>query len=502
MVTSRIRGRLTAAATSALLLILGPAGAPAWADTTTTITAQPGPASWQPPPVNMAARPPIPSSKGAPDGTYTLSSDAKGCLQSNAGATVPLTQVPEAQSMLDITDAQPLGNYGSGVTVAVIDTGVNQHPYLTGRLENGGDYILSDGNALLDCDGHGTIVAGIIAANTSGHGVGFTGVAPQAKILAIKHTSSKYTDQSQNNKPAGDLHTLAQAIVYAASQSNVGVITMSVDECILAANASANYASSAFQELQAAIHWAVNDQNKVVIAAAANLSASANNSPNQSGQQDSQCTNATQNDNPNPNQVNQIQIPPVLADDVLSVASVNPLSGAVSNFSVWGPWVSVAAPGEDITSIDPGQGGSGLADQTVDDGKLTTLQGTSFAAPYVAGVVALIRAKYPTLSARAVMYRLEATAQHPSGPGGRNNQVGYGLINPVAALTAVLPILDGVSAATASPIPAQLPQDSVRDETAIRVAWLGIVIGGVILLVTYLVVRTNRHSRQRRELSN
>jgi len=45
------------------------------------------------------------------------------------------------------------------------------------------------------------------------------------------------------------------------------------------------------------------------------------------------------------------------------------------------------------------------------------------------------------------MDRIEATAQHPSGPGGRNNQIGYGIIDPVAALTAVIPGQNGVPTA-------------------------------------------------------
>jgi len=73
-----------------------------------------------------------------------------------------------------------------------------------------------------------------------------------------------------------------------------------------------------------------------------------------------------QNANPDPNQVNQIEVPPVYADDVVSVASVDPTTGAPSPFTVWGPWVTIAAPGQRITSVDPAANGTVLSDQTLD----------------------------------------------------------------------------------------------------------------------------------------
>jgi membrane-anchored mycosin MYCP len=252
--------------------------------------------------------------------------------------------------------------------------------------------------------------------------------------------------------------------------------------------------------LQAAIHYAVNVKDKVVIAAAGNL-LSGNTGADQNGQQaaSSACQNVSQNNNPNPNQVNQIQAPPVYADDVVSVASVDPTTGAPSPFTVWGPWVTIAAPGQGIMSVDPAADGTVLSNRTTDNGKQVDMQGTSFAAPYVAGVVALVRSKFPTLSARQVMTRIEATAQHPSGPGGRNNQIGYGIIDPVAALTAVIPGQNGVPAAADVPIPAVLPMAAVKDWTPIRVAVIGAVVGIALLFGTLFVVRTVRRGRVRQD---
>jgi membrane-anchored mycosin MYCP len=272
---------------------------------------------------------------------------------------------------------------------------------------------------------------------------------------------------------------------------------MSVDDCMPIADEQATLADVSARELQAAIHYAVNVKDDVVVAAAGNLlsGGGANGAPDQNGQQASKCQNVPQNDNPNPNQVNQVQVPPVYADDVMSVASVDPTTGAPSPFTVWGPWVTIAAPGQGITSVDPGKDGTGLSNKTLDQGKPVDMQGTSFAAPYVAGVVALVRSRYPSLNARQVMYRIEATAQHPSGPNGRNTQVGYGIINPVAALTAVIPGQNGVPMPRNSEIHAVLPMAAVKDWTPMRVALLGTVAAIALLLATLFVVRSRRRRR-------
>lgn len=511
------RRRVVATTVSALLVLLGPAAAPAWADVSMagsggssgSAASQVGPEYWMPPPINYNAYlPPNVGPNGLPDHPYAQGQQA--CISSGVG-NVPLQNEPPAQSMLDVTNAQKIGNYGAGVTVAEIDTGVNPHPFLTGngRLMPGGDYILGQ-NALNDCDGHGTIVAGIIAANTantanSGVPVAFTGVAPQAKILAIKQTSSNYQYQNGNQTAnAGDLTTLAEAIYYAATRPDVKVITMSVDECVPAtpANLAYIYQTTSFRQLQAAIHYAVNVADKVVIAAAGNL-VSSNNTTDQNGQvNQSACSNVPNNTNPNPNQVNMIQIPPVFADDLMSVASVSPAQGSlassgVSSFSVWGPWVSVAAPGEGIISLDPGPGATGLSNQTTEAGNKVPLQGTSFAAPYVAGLAALIRAKYPSMSARQVMQRIEATAQHPSGGvNGRNSAIGYGVIDPMAALTSAVPGQNGVPSQTPVNIPAQLPNTAIQDWAPLQVALIGAATGVVVFVVTAFIVRTRRRNQE------
>jgi membrane-anchored mycosin MYCP len=452
-----------------VVLILGP-GASALAATP----------SWQPPPVDMTALP-ADSPPGPPAGTTYTQKTA--CIVSRTNG-ISLPDEPAAQAMLNIRTAQEFAT-GAGVKVAVIDTGVNPHPFLRDRLHGGGDYVVPSANGTNDCDGHGTLTAGIVAANTSGAGLGFTGVAPDATIIAIRQTSTLFsatTNGQDTGQTAGTPGTLASAIVHAV-HLGANVITTSVDTCLLTADAvtGMNTPGSPEKALQAAIHYAV-ENNVVVVDSAGNV-------------QVSPCTSVQQNSDPNPSSVQEIEIPAVYSNDLLSVASVSPFTGAVSSFSVWGPWVNIAAPGERITSIDPGQGGTGLANLFAEPGSNNQpgpIQGTSFAAPYVAGVVALVRSRFPNLTARQVMDRVEATAQHPSGPGGRNNQIGYGIIDPVAALTAVIPGQNGVPTVGDTQIPAQVPLAAVKDWVPMRVALIGTVSAIALLLGTLFVVRTIR----------
>ena len=100
--------------------------------------------------------------------------------------------------------------------------------------------------------------------------------------------------------------------------------------------------------------------------------------------------------------------------------------------------MSLAAPGEQLTSLSPNGPGLMNAWQDPQHG-LVAVNGTSFAAPLVSGLVALVRARFPGMSASEVMQRIKQTAQTPeTGP---NAETGYGVIDPVAALTYDLPRL-------------------------------------------------------------
>ena len=113
---------------------------------------------------------------------------------------------------------------GMGVTIGIIDTGVAPHPRLPPIID-GGDFLEPKAGATIDCDAHGTIVAGVIAARDTGDGI--VGVAPDAAIMSFRQTSS----QSQKTDTGGTLATLTTAI-NAAIDKKVQVINISVVSCL------------------------------------------------------------------------------------------------------------------------------------------------------------------------------------------------------------------------------------------------------------------------------
>jgi len=445
---------------------------------------------WATPPPYVASY--LPSDNGGHNSFDYQPKNA--CVTRDLGQKdVVLREKPWGQQYLQIDEAQQLvraktGSAGGGVRVAVIDTGVTQHPYLK-RLEGGGDYVVAGDDGLNDCDGHGTEVAGIIAASTPPDQIGFTGVAPDATIVSIRQSSQNYqrpdsggdtsgqqTSGRQQNDAngAGTTQSLAQAIVRAVNL-HVDVINMSVDNC----RPADGTITDGERAVQAAVRYAV-DNDIVVVAAAGNTSET-----------------CPQNDQADPNKPRSIVTPPWFSDDVLSVAAIDE-TGGVAPFSVNGPWVSVAAPGTNIISLDPSKGSSQLANQTIENDKATPIQGTSFAAPYVTGVVALVSAQYPNLSARQIMNRIRVTAQHPGAQGGRDNFIGHGVVNPVAAVTAIVPSEEGVAAAGAEQLPSGMPDGGPKDWTPMIVALAGTGGGLVVLLVVMFVMRTLRHTRGQR----
>lgn len=299
-------------------------------------------------------------------------------------------------------------------------------------------------------------------------------------------------DPRAQGSGAGNQGTLAKAIVNAVDK-NVDVINMSVDAC---RPNTGNYTPDPGDEsdLRGAIRYAV-EKNVVVVAAAGNVGGACvqNDVPEpaaQSGQAGAQGPGKM----PDPNHPPTIVTPPWFSEDLLAVAAVDG-SGGVADFSMRGPWVSVAAPGTDITSLDPAPGSELLVNATFDGDKPQRLQGTSFAAPYVAGLAVLVRQMYPDLNAREVMDRIKRTAQHPGARDGHDQFVGYGLIDPMAALTVTFPEELGVAPAKDREIGSDMPPLVVEDQTPVIVALAGAAGGLGALGVTLFVVRTVRRRK-------
>ena len=146
---------------------------------------------------------------------------------------VPPTEVEMADAgQLIGLDLQRVWRFtrGAGQTVAIIDTGVARHRLLP-HLVPGGDYVFN-GDGTDDCDGHGTVVAGIVGAETNSEGSTFSGIAPDATILSIRQSSNKFrAADDPSGSGFGDVETLAKA-VRTAADSGATVINASSVACL------------------------------------------------------------------------------------------------------------------------------------------------------------------------------------------------------------------------------------------------------------------------------
>ncbi|GAB08893.1 putative peptidase S8 family protein [Gordonia araii NBRC 100433] len=369
------------------------------------------------------------------------------------------------RALLDIDRLHRIST-GRGQTVAIIDTGVTPHPRLP-AVRDGGDYVTARGGRD-DCDAHGTLVAGLIAARPGGAD-GFVGLAPDVALISIRQSSAAFSparradDRTEATVGSGygSVASLAAAVMRAV---RLGATVVNISE--VACSPSAARSALGDAGLGAALRHAV-DRNVVVVVAAGNVS----------GEGGCREQNPTSSRAQRWSAVRTVATPAWFSDYVLTVASVDSTTGAPSPFSLAGPWVSIAAPGTDLTSLDSRPGRSGLVSGISGSDGAVPISGTSFAAAYVAGTVALVRARHPELDAHAVMKRITATATgHGDVPDAR---VGHGLIDPLAALTAEIPASEGVAAVRFRPAPSAPARSSIPSIVA---------VGGAIALVVALAV--------------
>ena len=433
----------------------------------------PAPASAAEPPVIPPGPPPT-----GPVAPLDPTEQKTVCAQPT---TLPGTQFqrrPTADMMLDYRAAWRFSR-GAGQKVAVVDTGVSPNPRLR-ALQPGGDYV-SSSDGLSDCDAHGTLVAGIIAAAPSSDD-GFSGVAPDAAILSIRQNSGVFSvkgtgsasdDPNATSAGYGNTRTLALAITRAVDLGAT-VINLSEAAC---APVGTNIDDAAVGQ---AVRYAF-EHDVVVVAAAGNISSRG------------KCS--AQNAMVDPNRpvadawssVRTVASPAWFSDYVLTVAAVT-ATGQPADFSLHGPWVDVAAPGEQITSLSPT--GPGLMNAWLDPtAGPVPVNGTSFAAPYVSGVVALLRSRFPTMSAGEVMDRIKRTAR--TAASGPDEIVGYGVVDPLAALTFQLPERTSTpDATTATRVPAAIAPPDHRARNVEAIVLMGcVVLAGVAISVFDMPLR-------------
>ncbi len=361
---------------------------------------------------------------------------------------------------------------GAGQTVAVIDTGVSRHRLLP-HLIPGGDYV-STGDGTADCDGHGTVVAGIIGASPDSDN-GFSGIAPDATIIGIRQSSNKFraTDDPSGHG-FGDVDTLAMA-VRTAADLGATVINISAVACVSTGDALDDRA------LGAALAYAVDVKNAVVVTAAGNVGSVGRCS------EQNPTTAALRRGNPDWSDVRTVVSPGWYDDYVLTVGSVD-RDGTPSAFSLAGPWVDVAAVAEDVVSLDPD--GEGLIDSLT--AEETPISGTSYAAPVVSGIVALVRSRSPELTARQVMQRIEDTAHRPSA--GWDPVVGHGTVDAAAAVSAGHSHADDDGR---PPPPLSASASTPPDDRPTRFAVRGAAVCvGVSAAVVAMAAATNRLRRR------
>ncbi len=277
-----------------------------------------------------------------------------------------------AASMIRLPEAHTVTR-GSGVTVAVLDTGVDlSHPALAGRLVSGFDFVDMDAlpsevstSGYSTVYGHGTHVAGLIAL-----------VAPEAKIMPVRVL---------DEEGVGNIWVLAEAMAYAVNPD--GDINTNDGADVINLSLSTDYPTNLLAEVEDDVTCSDDDQDEddegcltapsqhgaVVVAAAGNGGSSMPEYP--AGE----------------------TVPGLLA------VGASTATDTLAVFSNYGSWVHVIAPGENIFSSVPG-------------GEYAFWSGTSMSTPLVAGEAALVRAFDPGLDAANVTKRIMETSAKVNGP--------------------------------------------------------------------------------------
>jgi membrane-anchored mycosin MYCP len=314
----------------------------------------------------------------------------------------------------------------------------------------------------------------------------FVGIAPDAELISIRQSSQAFSlkdaytgdEDPQTRQKRDNIFTMARAIVHAANMG-ARVINISLVMCM-----SARSLIDA-PDLGAAVRYAAVDKDAVIVAAAGDT--------NQRDCKENPMVDPLHpQDSRDWNGVTTVVTPSWYSDYVLTVGAVDASGAPMDKLSVAGPWVSIAAPGTDVVGFSPRD------DSLVNaidgpDNSLLVPSGTSFSTAIVSGVAALVRAKYPQLSAHQVINRLTRTARAPAR--GVDNQIGYGVIDPVAALTWDVPdgsVLPKESGAPLKMPPAPPPRDMVPVWVAAGGLLGSLILAGLVLGAALLMRKTGR----------
>lgn len=384
------------------------------------------------------------------DVTGQLTTPAKAA--DDACAPGVMATIPGPPPALESLDATPgkLKFTGAGVIVAVVDSGIDAtRPQLEQAFAPGSTSLIEDGerpDGLGDPHGHGTAVAGIIAARASTSS-GVVGIAPGASIISIRVFRGE-DDESEKKGFGPNSDRLAAGIRTGVDLgARVIAVAMSDDVENAALRDATTYAS---------------DHGALIVASAGNRATTTNTS-----------------DSPRY---------PAAYPGALAVTAVSS-DGLPTNDSIHGEHIDVAAPGQQVLTTATGAGDCIYAGDA---------PSASFATAYVAGSAALIAEAYPEEGPEGWAYRLKASALRPN-PDARDDQIGWGTIRPAAALSLrpdsstrgpVSPFADVSNAAIPRPTVQLQPAEKPAEDSALFIA-VTIGLGGTVVLLA-LVAQLRR----------
>jgi subtilisin family serine protease len=309
-----------------------------------------------------------------PDYLYSFNPTAAETLADKSEKADPGLAAQYALRIVNAAGAWRITRGNNKITVAVVDTGIDKnHPDLKGKLDAGYN-VLEPKSAPVDENGHGTHVAGIIAAS-QGNGQGVAGIAPACRVMPVKVA---------NAKGMASTSQIAEGIAYAALHG-ADVINLSIG------------GPTPSKTLERAVSAALK-KGATLVAAMGNDGSSR-------------------------------PMYPASYPGVIAVGATNSRD-TVTRYSQKGKWISVVAPGDGILSTTPTYM-TNLIQTGQTTGKYGKLSGTSMASPLVAGIVALMKSVNPSLKTADIKERLEESAD---GKGGFSPSSGYGRVNAAKAL--------------------------------------------------------------------
>ena len=355
---------------------------------------------------------------------------------------------------------------GKGVTVAVVDTGVeDSYSELRGQVLPGKDFFSGGGKVTGDNDGHGTRMATLIAG-TGGNGQGVYGLAPGSKILPLR------IGDHDNELNPDFLSNISDAIRYAAD-SEAKVISIS------AAMPEDGVDKETRDSLQGSVDYAIS-KGKLIFA-------------------------GTGNDG---DKSNLPELPSAIPG-VVGVGAVDKTATAIKS-STFGPQVALAAPGDDLITI--------CGDER---GGYCKSDGTSGATALASASAALIWSKHPSWTGNQILRVMMNTAGKPKSGKIPSDYIGYGVVRPRIALLEgtgdpgpadINPLTkksyssqspsttSGKQSASPTPSKSSSAQAAASDESDSNTGlWIALGVGAAVLIaaaVIIILIRRNRNNTQ------